>query len=216
MAEAEGVIQYDLDFEEDAPPPEKAIDTLNQWRTLLYQMKLIGQDDARYGGLGYGNISARFVCQRWPLSHNAFVITGTQTGQLAQLGADQYSLVTDCDPDTNLIRARGRVKPSSEALTHGVFYQLDRGIGAVIHVHCPEIWHCGEALLLPLTPSDVAYGTPQMAAAVRRLYQEGAFQKYRVLVMKGHLDGVMSFGVDIEQAGQALIAALASAIEHFK
>jgi hypothetical protein len=32
---------------------------LNAWRKIMYMTALIGQDPARYGGYGFGNISCR-------------------------------------------------------------------------------------------------------------------------------------------------------------
>lgn len=212
MPHDEGVIKYHLNFETGEPPIPSLIEDINTWRTLLHQMQLIGQDPGRYGGLGFGNISCR-------LPHGmgkGFVVSGTQTGHIHLLGADDYCLVTDWDVAGNQLWARGPVQPSSEAITHGAIYDLADEIMAVIHVHSPEIWRCAQSLRLPCTDQDTAYGTPQLSAEIAALYRAKAFAKSRLVVIPGHEDGVISFGASAEQAGHEIIKTLAAAIQNFK
>lgn len=197
MAEREGVIKYRLDYTPSEPCDDRLLESIQQWRLTLFQLSLMGQDPARYGGLGYGNISVRHG--------DGFIISGTQTGGLTALTAEHYALVDRCDPTTNHIIAQGPVKPSSEALTHGAVYALDDEIQAVIHVHSPEIWLSRDRLFLPSTPADVPYGTPEMAQAVQNLWQQDQLKLSPVFAMAGHEDGVMSFGKDMTEAGMALL-----------
>ena len=199
MAEQEGVIKYRLDFTEAAPLPEIWLQSLQQWRLTLFQLGLIGQDPERYGGLGYGNISLRHP------SGKGFIISGTQTGGLAQLSPADYCYVSHCDPFENLIVASGPIKPSSEALTHGAIYALDDNIQAVIHTHSPEIWQQADAILLPKTPAEVPYGTPEMAQSVADLWQKGVLSPAHIFVMAGHEDGVVSFGDNLNDAGMTML-----------
>lgn len=197
MAEREGVIKYQLEYTPSAACDEGLLESIQQWRLTLFQLGLIGQDSARYGGLGYGNISIRHG--------NGFIISGTQTGELERLTPEHYAIVEHCDPTTNHIVAHGPVKPSSEALTHGTVYALDDTIQAVIHIHSPEIWQKRSQLFLPETPADVPYGTPEMAQAVKQLWQADAFKLSPVFAMAGHEDGIMSFGSDMTEAGMPLL-----------
>ena len=197
MAEQEGVIKYRLDYTRSEPCGAGSLEAIQQWRLTLFQLGLIGQDPARYGGLGYGNISIRHG--------NGFIISGTQTGGLDRLTPEHYTRVTLCDPATNHIVATGPVKPSSEALTHGAVYALDPDIQAVIHIHSPQIWALRQRLFLPETPAEVPYGTPQMAQSVQNLWQQGQLKLSPVFAMAGHEDGIMSFGRDMNEAGMALL-----------
>lgn len=215
MYDPEGVIKYQLDFESAPALDERKISMLNNWRTLLHQMDLIGQDDGRYGGLGYGNISERFSTFDGKPTQE-FVISGTQTGHVHHLDESGYVLVLECDPAKNYMMAKGPIKPSSEAMTHATLYQLSETVGAVIHVHSPVIWRCADQLRIAVTGANVPYGTPEMSLAIQALYQSGAFSKQKVFAMLGHEDGVVSFGHDIENAGQELIKILAMAIQNFK
>ena len=197
MTEREGVIKYRLDYTPSESCSQIVLDMIQQWRLTLFQLGLIGQDPDRYGGLGYGNISIRYG--------NGFIISGTQTGERSQLTPEHYAIVEHCDPASNHIVASGPVKPSSEALTHGAVYALDDAIQAVIHIHSPEIWQKRHQLFLPETPAEVPYGTAEMAQAVERLWQEGAFKLSPVFAMAGHEDGIMSFGPDMTAAGMPLL-----------
>lgn len=136
-----------------------------------------------------------------------FIISGTQTGELSELAPEHYALVNLCDPIENHIIAQGPIKPSSEALTHGAIYALSPEIQAVIHVHSPEIWSLREKLLMPSTPMDVPYGTPEMAQAVQQLWQSGQLKSAPVLAMGGHEDGIISFGRNMAEAGMAMLNA---------
>lgn len=208
----EGVIKYELDFQAAPSPDPVLIEEINNWRTLLHQMDVIGQDPERYGGLGFGNVSCRMPGQ----NGNQFIVTGTQTGHIHSLPAEQYCVVNQCDVSRNYLSAQGEVKPSSEAITHGAIYQYAPAINVVMHVHCPEIWRCRDALRLPKTSDDVAYGTPELAREIKLLFEAGALDKTQLLVVPGHEDGVISFGETAEHAGHEIIKILASAIQNFK
>ena len=201
--EREGVIKFDLRFTATAPVPPAWIEALNAWRTILHRLRLIGEDRARYGGVGFGNVSCRVPSGERGL----FVVSGTQTGRYPVLDAEHYSIVTRADVAANRLEAEGPVAPSSESLTHAMLYALDPRIVCVLHVHSPEIWRAAGRLGLPTTPADVAYGTPAMAEAVGRLHYERRLRG-GLLVMLGHDDGVIAFGDSAEAAGRALISTL--------
>ena len=173
-------------------------------------MQLIGQDNNRYGGLGYGNISCRVP------GTDQFIVTGTQTGAEPQLDPDDYCVVTACDVEANALSAKGKLKPSSEAITHGAIYQYDPGVNVVIHVHCPEIWRCADALRLQKTGDQTAYGTPELAHEIKALFAENRFTREALFIIPGHEDGVIAFGETAEQAGHQIVTILASAIQNFK
>jgi ribulose-5-phosphate 4-epimerase/fuculose-1-phosphate aldolase len=181
------------------------------WRRILWRLGLIGRDPARYGGAAFGNVSARVPPFPGERGARRFVITCTQTGHLESAGAESMAVVETYDAERNAVTSRGPCEPSSEALTHGAIYDVDPRIRCVLHVHAPSLWRAAERLRLPCTPGHVPYGTPEMAFAVARLYRATDLATTRVLAMLGHEDGVVSFGRDEEEAGVALISALARA-----
>jgi ribulose-5-phosphate 4-epimerase/fuculose-1-phosphate aldolase len=208
MSEQEGVIKYQLHHDYAPLASALYLAEINAWRSILYKLNLIGQDDQRYGGLGYGNISQRVRTK--PLQ---FVISGTQTGHLEQLSHHDYCLITEASPQNNRIISIGDCQPSSEALTHASVYAEVDTVQAVIHVHSPAIWKNTHTLQLAHTPADIAYGTPAMAHAVAQLMDTQSWQHAAVFTMLGHEDGVIAFGTSLTQAAQILIAQLALAIE---
>ncbi|MEC8813541.1 MAG: class II aldolase/adducin family protein [Pseudomonadota bacterium] len=199
----EGVIQYQLDFVTDHYIDCPQFAELNVWRSYLHRLGFIGQDPARYGGLGYGNLSHR-------AEQDSFVISGTQTGHLPLLCREHYVLVEETDVRRNRIRARGPLPPSSEALTHAALYQAATAIQTVIHVHSPLLWQRAEKLNMKMTPRSVAYGTPAMADAVRRLVVEDDTAE-GIIAMQGHEDGIIVYGADVENAGSRLLQAVLDA-----
>lgn len=207
MGNREGVIKFRLNYTKASCLKPEMISGINGWRHILHRLQLIGQDPDRYLGYGFGNISIRSNA-----APDSFIISGTQTGHLPFLRASEYALVTDCEPMTNSITARGESRPSSEALTHGQLYQLERDICCVVHAHSPEIWQRAEQLQLPVTRDDVAYGTPEMAQEVERLFRKCPVPRQKIFAMGGHEDGVVSFGRDVRTACEVMIATLARAV----
>jgi hypothetical protein len=207
MTEQEGVIKYRLDYQPGAPRDYPEATELNAWRTILFQLGLIGQDSDRYGGLAFGNVSFRL--DKTP----QFAITGSQTGSLMRLTNEHFSTVLSADPGRNHIVAEGAIKPSSEALTHAAVYAANNEVKAVVHVHSPVIWRHYQALALPAIDSTIRYGTPEMAEAVLALFARNLLSEKPVFVMLGHEDGIVSFGDSIADASQVMIRTLALAMQ---
>ena len=114
----EGVIKFDLRFTPAPPLPHESVRELNAWRTLLRRLGLVGKDPNRYGGFGFGNLSRRVEPFDTPPGERRFVITGTQTGGVDEMGPEGYALVLQCTPRDNRVIAQGPIRPSAEALTH--------------------------------------------------------------------------------------------------
>ncbi|CCE23410.1 class II aldolase/adducin family protein [Methylotuvimicrobium alcaliphilum] len=207
MQEQEGVIKFRFDHQNRPIDQAISLSSLNAWRSILFKLGLIGKDPARYGGLGYGNISLKP-----DLNSNKFIISGTQTGHIEELSREHYCEVWNIDIERYFLQSKGLTKPSSEAITHACVYSQDVSIRSVIHIHSPEIWQKTAELALPHTPADAAYGTPQMARAVAELFQSGRLDDRPVFSMLGHQDGIVAFGDSIEHAGWLLIKALGDAL----
>lgn len=203
MAETEGVIKYHVDHLKKDIEQTISLSEINAWRTVLFKLQLIGQQQDRYEGYGYGNIS-----QRLRLASDKttpFIISGTQTGGIQSLSRQHYCQVLEADPSKNSLKSIGLTPPSSEALTHASVYQQDHKIQAVIHVHCPTIWNNTLQLKLPHTTAEVAYGTPEMAKEVARLIQTKQSKQENIFSMLGHEDGIIAFSDSMEKAALLLI-----------
>lgn len=213
MPEQEGVIKYQLDFTVAAAHPYAAVREVNAWRKMLYMTELIGQNPNRYDGYGYGNISQRVPPFDQIETERAFIISGTQTGHLADLTEQHYSTVLECYPDENRLVSAGPMKPSSEALTHGTVYALDATARCVMHAHSPSLWEQANRLGIPTTRATATYGSPEMSAEIRRLFRETDLLDRRIFVMLGHVDGVVAFGPTVEAVGVTLLTHLAKALQ---
>lgn len=197
----EGTIKYRLDYNEYAFPSKYQDPALGliSVRNRLFRQNLIG---VYPDGIGFGNLSV-LLPGKSELASRRFLITGTQTGHLPELTFDHLSVVTYCNAHENRVICEGPARASSEAMTHDMIYSLSESIGAVIHVHHPELW----SLLkykVPTTGENVPYGTPQMAEAVWNLYENGDLKRTPFFVMAGHEDGFAAFGRSLEAALEAL------------
>jgi ribulose-5-phosphate 4-epimerase/fuculose-1-phosphate aldolase len=208
VAEQEGVINFAYDLQ----PPDAAVAEdelalpLRGWRTIFKRLGLIGQDSERYGGFGFGNLSARDVERP-----GEFVISASQTGLLDTLQDKHLVRITGYNLERFWVDATGRQPPSSETLTHAMIYAADPRIGWVFHGHSPELWQQAQALAIPCTDAGVAYGSREMVGAVAELLDK--YQSRPLLfATQGHEDGVFSCGPTARDTGGLLVSYLAKAL----
>jgi L-ribulose-5-phosphate 4-epimerase len=190
----EGYIKFNCNWIPSNNIPTDKVAALNVWREIMYSKGLIGMYP---NGIGFGNISMR--CEG-----NSFLISGTATGGISKLNELHYSLVTQYDLMANSITCIGPIKASSESLTHALIYQCSPGTNAVIHVHSLDLWKRLRSHV-PTTSEDISYGTPGMANEMKRLFEETALGKEKIIVMAGHCEGIISFGKDLQEAASILI-----------
>ncbi|VXD25657.1 class II aldolase/adducin family protein [Planktothrix paucivesiculata] len=191
----EGVVKYSCEWVLGEKVDLESLQSLIQWRNYIHQLGLIGVYD---NGIGFGNISIRIS------GTLQFIISGSQTGHLAQLEAEHFTVVTDFNIEQNHLTCCGPIQASSESLTHAAIYSVQPHINAIIHVHHPQLWR---SLLyqIPTTRQQVKYGTPAMAAEMFRLFEEENLSQQKILVMAGHEDGLLTFGKDLNEAGEILM-----------
>jgi hypothetical protein len=182
------------------------------WRRVMAMTGVVGQEAARYGGAGFGNVSARVGAPGSPLGRRAMLVSCTQTGGQLEVRLDEFCVVDRYDIAGNRVESRGLCQPSSEAMTHGAIYDLGPHIRAVLHGHAPLLWRRARELGVPCTAPGIAYGTQAMAREMARLYRASALAERQILAMTGHEDGVIAFGRSVDEAGQVLVTYLARAL----
>jgi ribulose-5-phosphate 4-epimerase/fuculose-1-phosphate aldolase len=166
---------------------------LEKWRVLLHKLGLVGEYPNEQ--IGYGNLSSR-------LTKNTFLITGSQTGHLPHLQAHHYTKVIDCDLKKGQVTAEGLIPPSSESLTHFGIYASNPQIQCVFHVHHSALWQLLASGDHDSIDEGIPYGTQEMAEAASSVIgTKGA----GIIVMKGHEDGIISYGSSAEEAGKLLL-----------
>jgi hypothetical protein len=175
--------------------PFNALAELNACRRQLLELRLIGVDS---NGIGFGNLSVRDG------RTTNFYITGSATGGLPGLTQADCVRVVAYDFAKNWLCCEGAAIPSSESLTHAAIYQSDPKACAVIHCHDSMLWR---TLLdrVPTSSKSVAYGTPEMAYEIRRLFEETDVHSRKILVMAGHEGGIATFGKNFQQAFDILM-----------
>ncbi len=194
----EGYIKFRCRWIEGPPPPAGETEELTSWRNRLHRLGLIG---VYPDGIGYGNVSVRRG------DDAEFIISGTQTGAIAVIDEQHCAIVTEYDIEANALTCSGPVRASSESLTHAAIYRADPAMQGVIHVHHPGAWE-GLLGILPTTREDVPYGTPAMAHEIEHLLRKSDLASGRVALMGGHREGIIAFGTDLDDAGEALLSAL--------
>lgn len=187
----EGYIKFNLNWEEKAFELDGDVFLLlNSYRNKLYQLGLIGVYD---NGIGFGNLSVRH-------NQKEFIISGSATGNIPELGQKHYALVKDFDIQNNKVWCQGSTKASSESMSHAAIYESNNNVNAVIHIHHNKVW---EKLLdvLPTTDKKAEFGTPEMAFEIARLSKTDS----GIIIMGGHPEGIISYGKNMEDAYQLLL-----------
>jgi len=192
----EGVVKYSLEFIPSESVEVEYMTQIEQVRADLFALGLIGAYEE--SGIGYGNIS-----QKFDGSDFEFVITGTQTGDLAHLESKHYSKITGIDFTNFTTYATGATKPSSEAITHATIYKISPKIKAVIHIHNEKLWRYMLANEY-LSTNDVPYGSPEMVEDIENIYQDINALQNPLFVMLGHFEGIVIFGESLQSAKEGL------------
>ncbi len=189
-----GYIKFNCEWKQTAPLPKLEVEELAHWRNQLYDLGLVG---AYKDGVGFGNVSIRLG------NSLEFIITGSATGHIPQITEEHCTLVKEYSFEKNWLHCEGPIKASSESLTHAAIYQVAPNVKAVVHVHNLDLWN---SLLdkVPTTSPNVEYGTPDMAREMIRLLGETRTLKMGILVMAGHKEGVISFGKNLDEAGDII------------
>lgn len=198
----EGVIKFKIDHKNEKVLTKEDIGDINHYRQILFDKKLIGvypSNHPKFPDTGFGNISKRI--------NDKFIITGTQTGGKEELKPKDYALVTKFSIDNNKVVSKGKTMPSSETITHGSVYGTHKEIKVIMHAHSNEIWNNYKGLDLHSTRKDVKYGTPELAREIKRLFKDTNVKDERIFVIRGHEDGVVSFGDSFENALRPLLEA---------
>ena len=184
----DGVIKYSIEHQTAETPLFSGYEQLEALRTRLFTLGLIGEKEE----IGYGNLSMRYE------SSKSFFITATQTGRNLMLSREYYTYISDYDFSTFKIISQGTHKPSSEALSHAMIYAIDDRITTVIHIHSLALWKFMK------TNNDLAttaeYGTAEMVEEIAGLYTNLDPISNNAFVMKGHEEGIITFGRSVEEA----------------
>ena len=184
----DGVIKYSIEHQRAEAPHFSGYDQLEALRTRLFTLGLIGEKD----GIGYGNLSMRHE------NSKSFFITATQTGKKAMLSREYYTYISDYNFSTFKVISQGTHKPSSEALSHAMIYAIDESITTVIHIHSLTLWKFMKEKNYLATTAE--YGTAEMVNEISGLYTNLDPMMNNVFVMKGHEEGIITFGKSTEEA----------------
>ena len=192
----EGVIKFKFDWKKKPLPRSLDISELISYRNKLYNLGLIGADK---DGIGFGNISVLLKPQ------SGFVISASDTGKIKSARRYHFSLVHSVSTKNNFVSCTGMKPASSESMTHDIIYKLSPEIKSVIHVHSIKLW---KKLLnkVPMTADNIFYGTPEMAYEIKRLWSQHELKEKKILVMKGHKNGLVVFGDSTKSAFNTLIS----------
>ena len=208
----DGVIKFDSgDFTQTDSLSRMEYIDLEKWRKTLHKLNLIGY--SRTENVGYGNISKRknFSSFYSKNTKTQFTITGTQTGKLTDLNGDHYTRVVDFNLTDFSLKIMGPTMASSESITHAAIYSINCDINVIFHIHSKNIWENMIQDNFDVTYKYIPYGTQEMAQAVQEIikttsqYSKSTFKTQGYIAMKGHEDGIIVYGPNLETVGNLTI-----------
>jgi ribulose-5-phosphate 4-epimerase/fuculose-1-phosphate aldolase len=183
----EGYVKYTAEHTQAAAIAHPLWPVLNEARTQLYDLGLIGMYQ---NGIGFGNVSVR-------IRGDEFLISGTATGAKRELSPNEYCLVRNCDIEGNSVQSFGPIQASSESMSHGAIYRACPKAVCVIHIHSKTIFDGMLRGNFLSTPKSAAYGTPEMARAIGNVVGRSDHGR---IVLAGHDEGVITWGSSINEA----------------
>lgn len=189
----DGVIKFKLTLKRAPAPEMKEVIALEKWRALFFKLGMIGEYPIEK--VGFGNLSSRVI-------KKTFIITGSQTGHLAHLQAHHYTKVIECDLKKGIVTAEGLIPPSSESLTHYGIYEANSQINCIFHVHHAALWKKMSEGNFDSISDEILYGSQDMANASQELIGN---KTSGIFVMKGHDEGIISYGSSAEEAGKLIL-----------
>jgi len=192
--EVEGVVKFSAEHNPGPPPDAPNLKALNDARTKLYKLGLLG---VTKDGIGYGNLSIRY-------KGNQFIISGTATGTLPELSPVNYCLVSSFNPEKNHVVSTGQAEASSESMTHGAVYESCAGANCVIHIHSRKIFDGMVKDNYLSVPNDAKYGSPEMSLAIGKCVKEYGREEGQIVLL-GHDEGVIAYGTTVEKAYNLII-----------
>jgi ribulose-5-phosphate 4-epimerase/fuculose-1-phosphate aldolase len=184
----EGYIKYSSEWvKTDIEIPDNYLKKINFYRSKLIDAELIGKIS---NGPGFGNISIRTL-------QNQFIITGSDTGGIETLTKSHLSKVYNVNIDKNTVWSKGITIASSESMSHYAIYKVKPEINSVIHIHSNKLWNELKNKY-PVTNKKIAYGTPELALEIMDICNNNSDN--RIIVLGGHIDGILLFGKTIDEA----------------
>ncbi len=194
----EGYIKFECIWEQRSISiPLIPLTLMNKWRSHLKELDMIGQLES---GQGFGNLSFRNP------DGEGFFISGNNTGHLDFLEPEDVAFVEKTDLEKNTVWSCGKVKPSSEAINHSVFYQANPTIKSVVHIHCNDIWK-KNLNKLATTSLMAGYGTVALAKEIQELIKKQDDSMLPIIIISGHKDGIFAFGRNINIVGETILKA---------
>ena len=131
-----------------------------------------------FGGLSYGNVSARKDDNRFWMSasgvdKSSLEEVGTEILMVADFLADRKAMVLSVPPDINPRRV------SVDAIEHFMIYQEHPSVGAILHIHA---WMHD----IPSTRINYPCGTMELATAVADLVRVAPDPGHAVIGLRNH------------------------------
>ncbi|MEL6987972.1 MAG: class II aldolase/adducin family protein [Bacteroidota bacterium] len=190
----EGYIKFNCKWQEKPFESGIEIQQLIDFRNRVRKCGLIGVYD---NGIGYGNVSQRYI-------DNSFYISGSATGTIDSATQNHFSLVNSYNVRQNHVHCEGPSKASSESMSHAAIYASLDWVQVVLHIHDMEFWETNKGIL-PSTIQEAAYGTPEMALSIKEVLSKPVNVDRRIIIMSGHEEGILLYGKDFDEVWNLLI-----------
>ena len=185
MTTESNAISFNSVFLSKNPPADEKITRLADWGKKLHTMGMVQATE--------GNMSFK--------TRLGFIITGTDIA-LEALSPETVAEVTGVvyGLNKNSVYVKGAVTPSREAILHAQIYELRDDINAIFHTHDTVVMAQATRLNIPVTETEQAPGSPELAQEAVKLLKFNKGIKF--FVLKNH--GIISLGATMDEAGKMM------------
>ncbi|MDP7323628.1 MAG: class II aldolase/adducin family protein [Candidatus Woesearchaeota archaeon] len=196
------VQKYEKRHTQTEPFPYSLVEELLYLRDVHHKMGWIGYKPFRYTEI-FGNVS-QWIDEGVFGKKPGLLITGTGTGVKERIWGGDFAMVPDVDEDNFVITSYGPSGPSAEAGTHMKVSELMGRPKFICHPHA-IMWRLHKFFSYLTTVEGVDYGTKEMVQEFDRLLPLHQAKSDRLVIMGGHLDGIVSWGDTVEDAMKPLL-----------
>lgn len=178
MSEKYAGVKFETVFVERCAPDNECLRELIFWCKKFSELGIAPLHETG----SHGNLSAR--------TEKGFIITGAGTN-LGKMSEKEFAEVVSVVE--NKVDVRGLVDPSSESTLHQAIYSKRPDVNAIFHGHDALVMKNAEALGMPVTEKEEAYGTQELMEQAKKLCTQDYF------ILRNH--GIIALGATMKEAG---------------
>lgn len=193
-----GFSKFNYNLKLSAAIDESLYIDLEKWRILFYKMGIVGRYPT--SEVNFGSLSRRVKTD-----DEAFIINGSSTGDLANLGGSHYTKIIKCDLKKASIQATGPISPCLETYIHHAVYKSNPHINYIFHIHQEKLWSYLETSGSPVTNCSIKNSSKELTDSIQISVKD---KQTGIMRLENESLGMMAYGRSAEEVGKFVLEIL--------